>query len=161
MTETEEVRRAQVLDYVRVHIMMNDDYYYDPYQEQTGPSSLRWLVFVLILILGPIGAIGIAIMTPLEMMPLYMVFWIPMVVFGLYISYRWAQGKPVDSADRSEDERILESMRKHALPAQSTSEPDTFGCPNCGNLFQSVNAMPVDDNVVKCPFCDTRLYLSE
>jgi hypothetical protein len=159
MLEIEEVRRTHVLDYVRVHIMMNDDYY-DPYQEEAGPSPLRWLVFLLILILGPIGAIGITIMMPLDMVPIYMVFYIPMVIFGLYATYRWAQGKPVDSVDVSEDEQILESMRRHALPAKATTHPDIFRCESCGNDFSRENALPVDTDVVMCPFCNTRLHLT-
>jgi len=154
----EEIRRVHALVLVRVQTMMNDDYY-DPYQQETGPSTWRWLFFVLILIIGIIGFIGIGMMPP-EQIPLYMVFYIPMIVFGLYATYRWAQGRTIAPTDVSEDERILDSMRKHALPAQTTSNPDTYGCPNCGNLFQSVNAMPVDENVVKCPFCDTRLHLA-
>ncbi|MFX1559073.1 MAG: hypothetical protein ACFFBL_00650 [Promethearchaeota archaeon] len=138
--------------------MMNDDYY-DPYQQETKSSPGRWLVFGLILVIGLIGFIGIGVMPP-ETIPLYMVFYIPMIAFGLYATYRWAQGRSIAPTDVSEDERILESMRKHALPAQTTSNPDTYGCPNCGNLFSSVNAMPLDDNVVKCPFCDTRLHLT-
>ena len=137
---------------------MNDDYY-DPYQQETRSSTGRWLVFGLILIIGLLGFIGIGMM-PLETMPLYMVFYIPMLVFGLYATYRWAQGRTIAPTDISEDDRILKSMKKHALPAQSTSSPDTYGCPNCGNLFSSTNAMPEEEDVVRCPFCNTRLHLT-
>ena len=154
----EEVRRVHALISSRVQTMMNDDYY-DPYQQESKPSAVRWLAFVLILIIGLIGVIGIGMM-PLDMIPLYMVFYIPMIVFGLYATFRWAQGRTIAPTDVSEDDRILESMRKHAVPAEPTSNPDTYGCPNCGNLFSPVNAMPVDDNVVKCPFCDTRLHIT-
>jgi hypothetical protein len=140
--------------------MMNDDDY-DPYQQETGSSTGRWLIFGLLLILGPIGVIGITMLMPLEMIPLYMFFYIPMVVFGLYATYRWAQGKPIAPTDLAEDERILDSMRKHALPVQKTPNSDIFGCPNCGNQFNYVNATPVDVDIVLCPFCDTRLHLKE
>ena len=139
--------------------MMND-YYYNPYQQDTGSSIGRWLLFGLILILGPIGVIGITMLMPLELIPLYMFFYIPMVVFGLYATYRWAQGKTIAPTDVSEDEQILESMRKHALPAQTTPHSDTFKCPNCGNQFLYVNATPVDVDIFLCPFCDTRLHLT-
>lgn len=139
---------------------MNNDYY-DPYQEETGSSIGRWLVFGLILILGPIGVIGITMLMPLEMIFFYMFFYIPMVVFGLYAAYRWAQGRTIAHTDVSEDDQILESMRKHALPAQKTPHSDTFSCPNCGNQFLYVNATPVDADIVLCPFCDTRLHLTE
>jgi hypothetical protein len=155
----EEIRRVHVLVLARVHTMMNDDYY-DPYHQESGSSIGRWLFFGLILIVGLIGFIGIPMMTPLDMVPIYMVFYIPMLVFGLYATFRWAQGRSIAPTDISEDDRILVSMRKHALPAETTSDPDTYGCPNCGNLFNSVNAMPLDEDVVKCPFCDTRLHIT-
>jgi predicted Zn finger-like uncharacterized protein len=156
----EEVRRARVLVWIRVHIMMNEDYP-DPYQQETGSSIGRWLVFGLILLLGPIGVIGITMMMPLEMIPLYIVFYIPMVVFGLYATYRWAQGRSIAPTDVSEDERILDSMRRHAVPVQRTAQSGILRCPNCENSFAIENALPIDENVIKCPFCDTRLHLTE
>jgi hypothetical protein len=138
---------------------MTEDEYYDPYQQESGPSPARWLFFVLILILGIGGTIGIAIIGPVDMIPLYMVFYIPMVIFGLYATYRWAQGRDIAPTDVSQDDRILESMRKHALPAQRVSGTDTFHCGNCDNIFDIVNALPLDTDVVQCPFCDTRLHI--
>ena len=140
--------------------MMNDDDYY-PYQQETGSSSGRWLVFGLLLILGPIGVIGATMLMPPEIIYFYMFFYVPMVVFGLYATYRWAQGRSIAPTDVSEDDRIIESMRKHALPVQKTALSDIFICPNCQNQFDFVNAMPVDVDVIKCPFCDTRLHLTE
>ncbi|MFW9925530.1 MAG: hypothetical protein ACFFDM_02060 [Candidatus Thorarchaeota archaeon] len=140
--------------------MMNDDYS-DPYQQKSKSSPARWLFFVLLLILGVVGTVGVVIIAPADMIPLYMVFYIPMVVFGLYATYRWAQGRDIAPTDVSEDERILESMRKHALPAQRISGTDTFRCGNCSNIFDLVNALPVDTNVVHCPFCNSRLHLKE
>lgn len=155
----EEIRRVFAISFSGVHTMTYDDYY-DPYQQETRPSSGRWLVFLLLLILGPIGVIGITFLLPLEMIPLYMFFYTPMVIFGLYASYRWAQGRPIAPTNVSEDEQILETMRKHALPAQKTNSSEIFGCPNCGNQFNYVNATPVDVDIVLCPFCDTRLHLT-
>jgi len=83
-----------------------------------------------------------------------------MVIFGLYASYRWAQGREIAPTDISEDDRILDSMRKHALPTQRIPDTDTFRCGNCNNVFDFVNAIPVDTDVVRCPFCDTRLHLT-
>jgi hypothetical protein len=140
--------------------MMDDDYY-DPYQQDSGPSPARWLFFILILVLGLIGTVGIAMVAPPDQMPLYMVFYIPMVIFGLYATYRWAQGRDIAPTDVSEDDRILESMRKHALPARRMSGTDTFRCGNCDNIFDLVNALPVDTDIVHCPFCNTRLHLKE
>lgn len=140
--------------------MMNDDYY-DPYQQETGSSIGRWLIFGLLLILGPIGVIGATMLMPPEMIYFYMFFYVPMVIFGLYATYRWAQGRTIAATDGSVDDRILDSMRKHALPVQKTDLSDIFRCPNCENQFNYVNAMPVDLDVIKCPFCDTRLHLTE
>ena len=160
MFEIEDVRRAHVPAYSRVHTMMNDDYY-DPYQQESGPSVGRWLIFGLLLILGPIGVIGATMLMPPEMIFFYMFFYVPMVIFGLYATYRWAQGREIAPTDVSEDDRILDSMRKHALPVQRTPDSGIFRCPDCGNEFQLVNAMPVDVDIIKCPFCDTRLQLTE
>jgi DNA-directed RNA polymerase subunit RPC12/RpoP len=138
---------------------MNDGYR-DPYQEESGPSVGRWLVFGLILILGVIGVIGISSMVPLETIPLSMVFYIPLVVFGLYATFRWAQGKTIVPTNIAEDDRILASMRKHALPARMTPHSDTLRCENCGNQFSLENALPVDTDVVLCPFCNSRLHVT-
>ena len=140
--------------------MMNDGYR-DPYQEESGPSVGRWLVFGLILILGVIGVIGISSMVPLETIPLSMVFYIPLVVFGLYATFRWAQGKTIVPTNIAEDDRILASMRKHALPARMTPHSDTLRCENCGNQFSLENALPVDTDVVLCPFCNSRLHVTK
>jgi hypothetical protein len=140
---------------------MTEEGYYDPYQQESGPSIGRWLFFGLLLILGPIGVVGATMLMPPEFVYIYMFFYTPMIVFGLYATYRWAQGRTIAHTDISEDDRILDTMRKHALPVQKTSSPEIFGCPNCGNQFQLVNAMPVDVDVIKCPFCDTRLHLTE
>ena len=138
---------------------MNDGYR-DPYQEESGPSVGRWLVFGLILILGVVGVISISSMMPLEAIPLSMVFYIPLVIFGLYAAFRWAQGRTIAPTDVSEDDRILASMRKHALPTKMAPDSDTLRCENCGNLFRYENALPVDTDVVLCPFCNSRLHVT-
>jgi hypothetical protein len=140
--------------------MMNDDSYYDdPYQQGTGPNFGRWFVFVAGLILGVLGIYGIVLSVPYEYVYLYTFFYIPMVVFFLYYTFRWAQGRDIGSADPTEDDRILESMRKHALPVEQADLDDTIRCKNCGNMFQLVNAVPVETDVFLCPFCDTRLHI--
>ena len=141
-----------------VYTMMNNDHQ-NPYQERTGSSFGRWLVFVLLMVFGVIGAIGTSLMPP-DTIPLFMVFYIPMFVFGLYAAFRWAQGRTIAPTDLSEDERILASMRKHALPAKMTPHSDTLRCGNCGNLFLLENALPVDTDVVLCPFCNSRLHVT-
>ena len=138
---------------------MNDDYYDDGYQQGTGPNMVRWVVFVIVLVLGALGIYGIILSVPLEYVFLYTFLYIPMVVFFLYYTFRWAQGRDVASTDINEDDRILESMRKHALPVEKADLDDTLRCPSCSNIFQLVNAVPVETDVFLCPFCDTRLHI--
>ena len=140
--------------------MMNDDYYDDSYHQQgTGSNTGRWALFVFVLILGILGIYGIIISVPLEFVFLYTIFYIPMVVFFLYYTFRWAQGRDIAPTDINEDDQILESMRKHALPTERANLSDTMRCTNCGMSFELVNAIPVETDVFLCPFCDTRLYI--
>jgi hypothetical protein len=139
--------------------MMNDDSYYDHSQQGSGSNTGRWLVFIIGLILGVLGIYGIIISIPLEFIYWYMFFYTPMVVFFLYYTFRWAQGRDVAHTDISEDDRILESMQKHALPVEKADLDDTMRCPSCSNIFQLVNAVPVETDVFLCPFCDTRLHI--
>jgi len=139
--------------------MMNDDYYDDGYQQGTGPNMGRWVIFALALIIGALGIYGIILSVPLEFVYLYTIFYIPMVVFFLYYTFRWAQGRDVASTDINEDDQILETMRKHALPVERTDLNDTMRCPNCSMMLELVNAVPVETDVFLCPFCDTRLHI--
>jgi len=140
--------------------MMNDDYYDDSYHQQgTGSNTGRWALFVLVLILGILGIYGIIISVPLEAIFLYTFLYIPMIVFLLYATFRWAQGRDIATTDINEDDQILESMRKHALPTERTNLNDTMRCTNCGMSFELVNAIPVETDVFLCPFCDTRLHI--
>jgi hypothetical protein len=140
--------------------MMNDDYYDDSYHDQgTGSNMGRWAVFVIGLILGIVGIYGIIISVPLEFVYWYMFIYTPMVVFFLYYTFRWAQGRDVAHTDINEDDQIIESMRKHALPVEQADLSDTIRCPNCSMMFELVNAIPVETDVFLCPFCDSRLHI--
>lgn len=144
---------------IGAHRMMNDDYYDDPYQQGTGTNTGRWALFGLVLVLGILGIYGIIISVPLEAIFLYTFLYIPMIVFLLYATFRWAQGSDIAPTDINEDDRILESMRKHALPTERANLSDTMRCTNCGMSFELVNAIPVETDVFLCPFCDTRLHI--
>ncbi|MHA1654865.1 MAG: hypothetical protein ACTSYX_11555 [Candidatus Thorarchaeota archaeon] len=65
----------------------------------------------------------------------------------------------VNRSDTTDDERAFELMRHHALPAEPTSRGDIYRCPECGMSFDVSNAAPVEDAVVLCPFCATRLMI--
>jgi hypothetical protein len=137
--------------------MMNEDYP-DSYETERTPNAGRWAVFLFALILGVIGVYGIIVSTSLDMIPLYMFLYVPLVVFLLYASFRWAKGRPIAPTSITEDDRILETMRKHALPVEETLG-GSYRCPNCNNSFDISNAIPVESDVYLCPFCDTRLHI--
>ncbi|MDH4213221.1 MAG: hypothetical protein OEV85_04820 [Candidatus Thorarchaeota archaeon] len=138
--------------------MMNDDSY-DPYQQESFQNRGRWIVFVAALILGVLGIYGIIISTPLDMIFLYTFLYVPIVIFLLYATFRWAQGRSIAPTDISEDDRILASMKKHALPVESDSLSGMIGCDNCGMDFDISNATPVEKDVYLCPYCKTRLHI--
>jgi uncharacterized protein YbaR (Trm112 family) len=138
--------------------MMNDDPY-DSYQQDTTQNAGRWIVFVVALVLGVLGIYGIIISTPLDMIFLYTFLYVPIVVFLLYATFRWAQGRSIAPTNISEDDRILASMRKHALPVESDSLSGMIRCDNCGMAFDISNAMPVEKGVYLCPYCKTRLHI--
>lgn len=139
--------------------MMNDDYYDD--SSQQGPSSNlgRWFVFMFVLVLGVIGIYGIILYGSYEVVFFSMFLYIPFVVFLLYATFRWAQGRSIVHTDVDEDERILESMRKHALPTESGSLGGMIHCGNCGMDFDIGNAIPVEKDVYLCPNCNSRLHI--
>lgn len=140
--------------------MMNDDDYYDDQYQQTPRSNMgRWVVFVFAAFLGIAGIYGIIISYPVESVFWTMFIYAPMMVFLLYYTFRWAQGRDVSGVNRTQDDRILESMQKHALPVEHADLNDTIRCPSCGMMFELVNATPVETDVFLCPFCDTRLHI--
>jgi uncharacterized protein YbaR (Trm112 family) len=138
--------------------MMNDDSY-DPYQQGVGQNTGRWIVFGVALILSALGIYGIIISAPLDAIFLYIFLYIPIVVFLLYATFRWAQGRSIAPTNISEDDRILASMKQHALPTKSDSLSSMLRCENCGMDFDISNATPVEKDIYLCPNCKTRLYL--
>ena len=140
--------------------MIEDDSYdYYGEQQESTTSPGRWIVFVLLLILGSVTVFGSILTAPPDVYLMYVVLLLPMVVLLLYAAYRWAQGRPIAPTDLDEDARILASMHAHALPAEHVGGIEMYRCPDCGMSFELSNATPVDDGVVLCPFCKTRLYI--
>ena len=82
-----------------------------------------------------------------------------MVVFLLYATFRWAQGRSIVQTDLDEDDRILDSMKKHALPTESGHLGGMIHCGNCGMDFDIGNAVPVEKDVFLCPYCNSRLHV--
>jgi uncharacterized protein YbaR (Trm112 family) len=138
--------------------MMNDDSY-DPYPQDAHQNTGRWLTFVVVLVLGVLGIYGVIVSTPLDLIFLYTFMYVPIVIFLLYATFRWAQGRSIAPTNISEDDRILASMRKHALPVESGSLSGMLHCDNCGTDFDIGNAIPVEKDVYLCPHCRTRLHV--
>ncbi|TFG07839.1 zinc ribbon domain-containing protein [Candidatus Thorarchaeota archaeon] len=140
--------------------MMEDDSYYYPDNQQGPPSRPgRWIVFIIVTVLAIILTVVMLSITTVENY-IYAIFWmLPMVAFLLYAAYRWAQGRSIAPTDIAEDDKIFAQMRRHALPAEHVGDLDMYRCPDCGLSFELTNAVVVDDKVVNCPFCNTRLYI--
>ena len=140
--------------------MMEDgpDRYYPP-EQASEVSPLRWVVFLAIMLLGGIGVYGIIYYSPVDTMLFNTFIFLPMYVFFLYAAYKWAKGEDIAPTNIEEDDRILDSMKRHALTAERVGGLEMYRCPDCQNSFELVNATPVDSKVVLCPFCDTRLYI--
>ena len=140
---------------------MLDDDSYDYYGEpQEKPvSSARWIAFVFLLIIGSTLVFGSIVSAPPEAYLLYIVFLVPMVLLALYCAYRWAQGRPIAPTDVDDDARIFAHMRAHALPAERVADLEMYRCPDCEMSFDLSNATPVEEHVVLCPICGTRLYI--
>jgi membrane protein implicated in regulation of membrane protease activity len=137
--------------------MMDDRYpaYHD--EQPTSTSPLRWSAFILVMILGALVVYIVMFGFPADLASSLVIVSIPMIALALIAACRWAQGRSVRPSTEG-DEAILEGMRRHALPAERVGL-DTIRCTDCGHSFELVNAKPVDDKVVLCPFCDVRLYV--
>ena len=141
-------------------IMMEDEPYHDPYVEQDQGTSIgRWIAFGAILILGIVSTGGMLFLADPTTVYFVMIFMFPMVLFMIYAAYRWAQGRPIVVTDVSQDKEIFAAMHRHALPAVQVGGFDMYRCPDCQITFELANATPVDDKVVLCPTCGTRLFI--
>jgi DNA-directed RNA polymerase subunit RPC12/RpoP len=142
------------------HLMMKDDAYGYPDNQQGSSTNLgRWIVFAFVAALAIILTIAILSITTAENY-IYALFWVlPMVALLLYAAYRWAHGRPIAPTNVAEDDKIFAQMSRHALPAEHVGDLDMYRCPDCGLSFELTNAVVVDEKVVNCPFCNTRLYI--
>ena len=140
--------------------MIEDAPYYDTHvPDVQRTSSWRWLAFAVILILGVVSTGGMLFLADPVSVYLVMIFMFPMVIFLIYTAYRWAQGRPLIVTNASQDEEIFSAMRRHALPAEQVGGLEMYRCPDCQITFELVNATPVEDKVVLCPTCGTRLFI--
>lgn len=68
-------------------------------------------------------------------------------------------GRSLDDIGEDQEARIFESMRLHAAPAEHIADLDRYRCPECEMSFELKLAEPVDENIVLCPICKTRLFI--
>ena len=140
-------------------IMIDDSSQYYGNEPESTKSPGRWVVFVLILIIGVVSILGVFYTSSDETILFNTFILIPIFFFFIYASYKWAKGEDISPTDVTEDDRILASMRRHALAAIPAGGLEMYRCPDCGLSFELVNATPVEDKVVLCPMCDVRLYI--
>ena len=140
--------------------MMEDgpDRYYPP-EKTSEISPMRWVVFVVIMILGAVGVYGIVAYSTTDTVLFNTFIYLPMYVFFLYAAYKWAKGESIAPTNIQQDDKILDTMKHHALTAERVGGLEMYRCPDCQNSFELVNATPVDNKVVLCPFCNTRLFI--
>lgn len=137
-----------------------EPYDYHNYEQESSSNAKRWMVFVFALILG-VALISITVLYfPSEATLLTVVMLVPMLIFMLYAAFRWAQGRTIAPTNESEDDKIIQAMRHHAIPAEPVGGLEMFRCPDCGMSFELANAQPVEDKVVLCPTCNVRLFIS-
>ncbi len=135
------------------------DRYY-PEEQTSEVNPLRWVMFFVIMILGAIGVFGIIAFSPTDTVLFNTFIYLPMYAFFLYATYKWAKGESIAPTNLQEDDRILDTMKHHALTAERVGGLEMYRCPDCQNSFELVNATPLNDNVVLCPFCNTRLFIT-
>jgi DNA-directed RNA polymerase subunit RPC12/RpoP len=137
--------------------------------EESLPKRRRLLVIVFIMII--IGALFPLLVfnspfdtipdfffgLPLDSVTLSMLIFVPMLC--LFLIAGCGCNRPLTPEEKLEDAKILESMRLHAAPAHHVEGLDRYRCSECEMSFELHNAEPVDEKVVLCPLCGTRLFL--
>jgi predicted Zn finger-like uncharacterized protein len=119
----------------------------------------RWTVFGVLGVLVIIMLFLTFLYSQFETIVPFSLLAIPIVVFLVHVAYRWASGSSVSDYNSGQDERTLESMRKHALRAERAGGFEMYRCPGCQISFEIVNALPIEDDAVLCPHCGTRLLV--
>jgi DNA-directed RNA polymerase subunit RPC12/RpoP len=128
-------------------------------ESSRNSSTGRWVIFIVLAILAILVTYGTLLYSTSDSGLLSTFLIVPMVLLMLFAAFRWAQGRPIASVDESSDRRIFDSMTRHALPAEHVAGLDMLRCPQCGFSFEITNATPVEDEVVLCPSCRTRLFV--
>ncbi|MGY5852877.1 MAG: hypothetical protein RTU92_04855 [Candidatus Thorarchaeota archaeon] len=140
-------------------IMIDDSSQYYGNEPESTTSPWRWVAFAFILVTGLLAMYAAFYTSSADTILFNTIIIIPIFFFFIYAAYKWAKGEDIAPTDLDEDDRILASMQRHALTAVPVGGMDMYRCPDCQNSFELVNATPVGDKVVLCPFCDVRLYI--
>lgn len=126
-------------------------------ESSQSSNTGRWIVFIVLAILAILITYGTLLYSTSDSGLFSTFLIVPMVLLMLFAAFRWAQGRLVAPVNESSDRKILDSMTRHALLAEHVAGLDTLRCPQCGFSFEITNATPVEDEVVLCPRCRTRL----
>lgn len=141
-----------------------DERSYDQYDTPEA-SSVKYVKFVFaagVIIAAAIGlyySASVLIIDSEIYLILLLSFLVPMVCLLTFTACAWARGTSIVRTDFREDAMIFEEMHLRASRAQPMEGTDWYRCPECTEAFELSNAKPVDEKVVQCPFCDSRLIV--
>ena len=137
---------------------------YDQYDlpETSSDRFGRTAIATIIIIIATIG-IYLSVLFPIIDSELYLIllvsFLIPMFCLLSFTLCTWSRGSLIAKTNPREDALIFEEMHLRASRAQTMEATDWYRCPECAEAFELSNAKPVDEKVVLCPFCDSRLLI--
>ncbi|MHA1908053.1 MAG: hypothetical protein ACW98Y_12210 [Candidatus Thorarchaeota archaeon] len=148
---------------------MEDRSYHYPDNEESEPRKRNpWIILLAVIVVSVLFPVLI-LNSPFDTVPdfwfgfpfdsitLAIFIFVPMLCLILI----WGCGcnRPLTPEEKLEDAKIIESMRLHAAPAHHVEGLDRYRCSECEMSFELHNAEPVDEKVILCPLCGTRLYL--
>jgi len=130
--------------------------------EVSSNRNGRTVIATIIIIVATIG-IYLSVLVPIIDSELYLIllisFLVPMFCLLSFTACSWARGSLIAGTDPHEDALIFEEMHLRASRAQPIDGTDWYRCPECKEAFELSNAKPINDKVVQCPFCDSRLLI--
>ena len=144
--------------------MKMDERSYDQYDQPESSSSNygRFIIAASIIIVAAIGAY-LSFLAPLDNSETYIIllgsFLIPMLCLLSFTACTWARRSSMAQTNLREDAVVFEEMRLRASRAQPMDDTDWYRCPECKEAFDISNAKIVDEKVVQCPFCESRLII--
>lgn len=125
-----------------------------PKQPKTRLIALIFLI-ILVAIFVPI----LVSVSPFTSVLLSLFIFVPMALLLLIAACAYCMGGSLNDIDKETESRIFESMRRRASPADHVEDLDRYRCSECKMSFELSYAEVVDDKVVLCPLCGTRLFI--